>query len=117
MPATPNFEWQVDLSSDGIGGIAANKDYVVVGSWAASNAFDVFTCHSLKNGEQIWNIKYVAVGNLDYGNSPRATPLIFKNKVVLQGAFGHVHVVELESGTVVWSKNFVDDFGAEIQTW
>jgi outer membrane protein assembly factor BamB len=60
----------------------------------------------------LWTFDHPASGQLDYGNSPRATPLIAGDYVYLQGAFGDLHCVEIETGTIVWSKNFELDFGA-----
>jgi len=53
-------------------------------------------------------------GKLDYGNSPRATPLIDKGKVYLLGAFGDLHCVNLADGSVVWKKNIVREYNAKL---
>ena len=42
---------------------------------------------------------------MDYGNSPRATPVIDAGRAYLHGAFGHVTCVELATGKVVWELN------------
>ena len=51
-------------------------------------------------------------GQLDYGNSPRATPLIHEDLVFLQGAFGQLHCVRLATGVIVWKKDLRQEFGA-----
>lgn len=65
-----------------------------------------------ETGAPIWTFRYPAIGNLDYGNSPRATPLIHADHVFLFGAFGHLHCVERASGKVTWATNLRDQFGA-----
>jgi outer membrane protein assembly factor BamB len=55
----------------------------------------------------------LARGNLDYGNSPRATPLIAGDLALLYGAFGQFHCVELRTGKIVWTKDVRKEFGAE----
>jgi outer membrane protein assembly factor BamB len=54
---------------------------------------------------------------LDYGNSPRGTPLISKDHVYLQGAFGNITCADIASGITVWTKNLANEFSAEIPTW
>ena len=54
---------------------------------------------------------------MDFSNSPRANPVIFEELVYLLGAFGDLHCVRLADGQVVWKKNIVKDFGAELITW
>ncbi|MEK0446774.1 MAG: hypothetical protein RLZZ399_2095 [Verrucomicrobiota bacterium] len=44
LPATPQFLWSVALPSDGVGGIAATEDAVVVGGRNALDTADVFFC-------------------------------------------------------------------------
>lgn len=60
----------------------------------------------------MWTHAYPCNGNLDYGNSPRATPLIAGDHVYLFGAFGHLACLKLKSGEVVWETNLRDEFGA-----
>lgn len=105
------------LTSEGIGGIAANRKFIVVGSRNVTDTSDVFTCHSLSDGKELWRIKYRAKGKLDYGNSPRATPQLIDDKVVLLGAFGNLIVAELATGEIAWQKDFRKDFDAELPTW
>lgn len=71
----------------------------------------------MEDGSEVWRVTYPALGKLDYGNSPRATPLFVDDKVVLQGAFGNLVVVNLEDGEVVWERNFQIDDGAELPIW
>jgi outer membrane protein assembly factor BamB len=54
---------------------------------------------------------------MDYGNAPRATPLVAGNRVFLLGAFGHLHCVNLESGTVLWKRQLAEEFATEPPIW
>jgi len=66
-----------------------------------------------QTGKKLWTVRSPAIGNLDYGNSPRATPLIIENRVFLHGAFGYLSCVELDTGKVVWEINIRDEFDAD----
>ncbi len=117
MPKKPEYVWKKPLPSNGLGGIAANKDVVVIGLRDTLDKKDVFRCYQASDGELLWQVDYEAQGRLDYGNSPRATPLIHNDVVYLQGAFGNLKCVELETGTEFWSINLLDEFGAKAMTW
>jgi hypothetical protein len=43
-------------------------------------------------GELIWPPSFLARGKLDYGQSPRATPVIHDGKGICSGAFGDLAV-------------------------
>ena len=60
---------------------------------------------------------YPAEGRLDYGNSPRATPLIHDGLVYLLGALGHLTCADLATGTILWQRNIADDFGTPPLDW
>ncbi len=117
LPDNVQFDWKVQLASEGIGGIAATSKHVIVGSRSVLNDGDMFTCHDARTGREIWRVDYPVNGELDYGNSPRATPLIVKDRVVLLGAFGNLTVVSLKTGEIVWQTEFKLDFDAETPIW
>lgn len=117
LPATLDADWQKDLPSEGLGGIAADTRYVVLGCRDGLDQSDVFLCVDAATGNSVWQLEYPAPGTLDYGNTPRATPLIVGDSVMLLGAFGDLHCVDLESGAILWKKNLVRDFGGEVPIW
>lgn len=71
---------------------------------------DVFRCFESESGRELWAFRYPASGKLDYGNSPRATPLVVGEHVFLLGAFGHLSCVELKTGNQVWQFDLRDEF-------
>ncbi len=117
LPATADFAWTAELAGEGLGGIAAAKGFVVAGSRDALDRNDVFQCFDIQTGDLIWQHSYPAIGKLDYGNSPRATPLIHDDYVYTLGAFGHLCCLEIESGIMMWQKNLAMEFGAPELIW
>jgi outer membrane protein assembly factor BamB len=73
---------------------------------------DLFRCLNAADGSDRWTVTYAAPAQLDYGNAPRATPLIAGDKVYLYGALGHLHCVDLASGKILWKRNLRLDFKA-----
>lgn len=98
-----------------MGGIAANDKYVVFGDRDEDDFQDVYRCFHANTGEPHWEVQRLAAAALDYGNSPRATPLIIGPTVIFQGATGNLVCIELSNGEVVWEKNFRDEFPLEAE--
>ena len=117
LPAQPDIAWSKDLPSNGLGGISANAELVVIGGRDVLDRKDQFRCYSAATGELLWQVEYEAEGLLDYGNSPRAAPFIHETVVYLQGAFGTLKCVDLETGAEFWSVNLIDRFKSEVLTW
>jgi ABC-type phosphate/phosphonate transport system substrate-binding protein/outer membrane protein assembly factor BamB len=113
LPDKPAIIWRQPLRAAGLGGIAATDDFVIIGDRDVTNKFDDFRCYSAKDGKVVWSVQYPAMGELDYGNMPRATPLIHENKAFLLGAFGDLTCVELDTGQMVWQLNIVSLFDGE----
>ena len=117
LPAKAKFLWRKQLTGMGLSGIAATSRYVIVADKGKEKKLDIFRCLDADTGEQLWTVKYTAPEEMDYSNSPRANPVIHEGLVYLLGAFGDLHCVNLKTGQVVWKKNIVKEFGAELVTW
>ena len=113
LPQKPMIVWRQPMRRAGLGGITATDKFVVLGDRDITNNLDEFRCYRAKDGEVLWTVQYPAVGQLDYDNMPRATPLIHDNKVYLFGAFGDLTCVELDTGVSVWQINVIAQFGGE----
>jgi outer membrane protein assembly factor BamB len=117
LPAAPAFVWKKPLPTADLAGIAVSDGVVLVAGRDVPDQRDVFLCLRAADGEQVWELSYPAPGSLDYGPSPRATPLIRASKAYLLGAFGDLHWVRLADGKILWSKNLIRDFGAPRPKW
>jgi outer membrane protein assembly factor BamB len=111
LPTEPTILWRAPLASIGLGGIAATKKFVLVSDREFDDQFDCFRCLDAATGKEIWAHRYPAPGMLDYGNSPRATPLVSGGKCWLLGAHGNLSCVELATGRELWQIDVRSDFG------
>lgn len=116
LPVRADHDWVHSLQRSGLGGIAATNAYVVFGDRDATDTQDVWRCLDAETGEELWQLSYATKPfpdrmELDYGNAPRATPLIEQDRVYLCGAFGDVKCVDIRAGIEVWSRNLCADFG------
>lgn len=103
------------LTHAGLGGIAANDQYVIFGDRDDDDFHDVFRCLDADTGDTVWEVQRLAVAALDYGNSPRATPLIAGQHVYCLGAHGNLLCIRIRDGDVVWERNFRDDFPLQVE--
>ncbi len=117
LPAKPKILWKMPTTGSGLSGIAATDRHVIVADRCLLDHHDVFRCLDADSGAELWKLQYPAPGELDYGNSARATPLIHDGKVYLLGALGDLHCVKLSDGKPVWRKNLWTDFAAKGITW
>ena len=107
--------WRLRLSHPGLGGIAATSKVVIFGDRDLHDQRDVWRCLNTRDGRERWAVTYPTRGNLDYGNTPRATPLISDGRVFCLGASGDLYAVDLASGVTLWKKNFRKDFAAQTE--
>ena len=120
LPDKPTLVWSRPLVRSGLGGIAATRTHVVMGDRDDADEQDVFRCFDAATGEVLWEVAYDAPGQLDYGNSPRATPLIEDGRVHLLGAMGDLHCVSLTTGAILWRRHLMRDFAvpkAAVSAW
>lgn len=112
LPAKPKILWEKRLTAKTLGGVAATRDFVLFSDRELLDTADVFYCVDANTGNDLWSHTYPAPGNLDYGNAPRATPLIHGDLVFLASAFGHLFCAELKTGKILWEKELRDEFKA-----
>lgn len=115
LPARPHVVWRSRLPSRGLGGIAATREMVIVSARELMDSTDAYLCLRADSGKEVWKVLCPAPAEreLDYGNSPRATPLIHGKHVFLSGALGNLLCVELATGRTVWEKDLRDEFGVK----
>lgn len=63
-----------------------------------------------------WETDYTGL-QLIYAIGPRATPTVDDDRVYVFGAMGNLLALDAQSGRVLWQKDFVKDYGAEIPSW
>ncbi|MCH2125298.1 MAG: PQQ-like beta-propeller repeat protein [Pirellulaceae bacterium] len=76
-------------------------------------------CLRERDGIKLWQhtyrCDYTTVST--YAIGPRCTPTIDGNRVFTLGAEGHLICFDVTDGTVVWSRNFVEDYKLTIPEW
>ncbi len=110
LPEKPTIIWRRPLRMRGLGGIAATSDEVIVSDRELGDKADAWRSLDAKTGNDRWTDLIPCEGHLDFGTSPRATPVIHNEFAYLAGAFGHVQCVKRTDGDTVWAVDLKTDF-------
>ena len=79
---------------------------------------EAVVCYDLISGAVIWSYAYEAHFQSSLaGEGPRATPTVAGPRVYTVGSTGRLNCLELETGTLLWSKDLVRDNQAELNEW
>ena len=105
------------MPSFGVGGICVADGRVYVGSRDTADAADVWTAVDLKTGATLWSSRHPQTLDLDYGNSPRATPAYAEGPLVVVGGVGAMHCLDAAAGIALWSLEYQTRFRTEVPVW
>lgn len=75
------------------------------------------TAFNAATGQPLWQHAYSCPYEISYPAGPRCTPTIDGNHVYILGSQGDLKCLGTSDGEVVWSRNLVQDFTAEVPTW
>jgi outer membrane protein assembly factor BamB/ABC-type phosphate/phosphonate transport system substrate-binding protein len=117
LPEALRKIWSAKLTGPAVAGPAATATHVIIPDKNEDATRDLFRCLDAADGSEVWRLDYAAAGDMDYSNSPRATPVVHDGLVYLHGALGDLHGVRLDTGAVVWRTNYYRDHGAKRLTW
>ena len=110
--------WRNELGG-GYGGIAVSGGRVyVMDRQQQPDDVERVQCFDAVDGKPLWSQSYpVDYSDVSYGNGPRSTPTVFKDRVYTLGAVGHLLCLDASTGEIVWSKDLVADFAARVPLW
>ena len=117
LPETANVLWKKAAMTGGLAGLSVSGGRLILAERDFGDENDVYRCLNADSGALLWRVEFPAPGQLDYGQSPRATPVIHEGRAYLLGAFGELRCVNVTDGTVLWKRHLPDEFDAELPTW
>lgn len=75
-------------------------------------------CFDAKSGKRLWLHDYpVKYAKMEYGNGPRSTPTVYKDRVYTYGARGMLCCLGAEKGNLLWSRDTTVDFKGRVPMW
>lgn len=117
LPAEPKVVWKKAAMTGGLAGLTVCEGRLILAERDFADEHDVYRCLNADTGELLWLAQFPAPGKLDYGQSPRATPVFHAGRVYLLGAFGELRCVNAATGKVLWKRHLPREFKAELPTW
>jgi outer membrane protein assembly factor BamB len=117
LPEKAKFIWKKAAMTGGLAGLSVSGGRLILAERDFGDEHDVYRCLNADNGEFLWRVEFLARGKLDYGQSPRATPVIHNDRAYLLGAFGDLRCVNITNGKVIWKRQLPREFKAQLPTW
>jgi outer membrane protein assembly factor BamB/ABC-type phosphate/phosphonate transport system substrate-binding protein len=117
LPEQTKFIWKRAAVNGGLAGLSVSGDRLLVAERDLGDEPDVYRCLNSATGELLWRKQFLARGTLDYGQAPRATPVIRDERAYLLGAFGDLRCLDMNDGRVIWERKLPREFNAELPTW
>ena len=117
LPTAAKFVWKKAAMTGGLAGLSVSSKHLILAERDFGDENDVYRCLDANTGELLWRVEFPARGKLDYGQSPRATPVINGERVYLLGAFGDLLCVNLTNGEVIWHRQLPREFKVQLPTW
>jgi len=114
--------WRVPIKS-GFSGPAVSGGRIFATDFTESSHLkgrERVLCLDEKTGKILWTREWDAeyIGLMEtFASGPRATPTVDGDRVYIVGAKGVLLCLNANSGDVLWQKDYVKDYGAEIPTW
>lgn len=114
-PATgPRQLWSVPLGGGYSGIVTADK--ALYTQWSKGKdellgAFDPAT------GKSLWTLRLDAMRPDQFGDGPRATPVIDGERIYAVSALGKLHSADRKTGKSLWVQDLVARFGLEVPNW
>lgn len=125
----PVVKWRAPIRGGYAGPAVADgrvfvTDYVTEGDQSGSpsrrnelEGVERVLCFSVANGALLWKHESPRSYRVSYPAGPRATPCVDGDRVYTLGAEGHLFCLDVQDGSVVWSRSFKEDFGATTPIW
>tara|TARA_B100001123_G_scaffold433936_1_gene559597 strand:- start:4733 stop:6049 length:1317 start_codon:yes stop_codon:yes gene_type:complete len=117
--------WRVPINS-GFSGPAVSDGRVFVTDWREDpesrtmDGTERILALDENTGELLWSYEWGTTYRallLSYAGGPMATPTVDGNRVYALGATGLLWCLDVESGEVVWHRNFLAEYDASLPPW
>ena len=118
LPAGPKLPrmWSTPIGAGYAGpAVAAGRVYVM--DRPEQTETERVLCLDAETGKILWTHQYEARYKVDYPAGPRMTPVIVDDLLYTIGTMGHMFCLKVADGSVVWKKQFVDEFDTKLPIW
>ena len=120
IPASgPKLLWKKKLG-DGFSEITISKDhlYTMISKKQDSiTGSEFIVAYDAKTGNEIWKSKVDSLFFDEFGDGPRSTPAIDKDRIYCLSSYGKLTSCHRKDGKIDWQVDFMKDFNSKIPRW
>ena len=125
LPDQLEIKWRVPINM-GYSGPAVADGRVFVTDWAEDSqsrtmdGTERVLALDERTGQVLWTYEWPTSYRMlqgSYANGPRATPTVDDDRVYVVGATGMLFCLDVETGSMIWHKNYVEDYDTSVPTW
>jgi WD40 repeat protein len=112
-----NVRWRAKIGG-GYSGPVVSRGRVFVTDRQLGPDVERVLCFDEHTGKRLWVHSYPCdYENMEYESGPRATPTVYQDKVYTLGARGHLFCLDAANGRVLWKKDLVNQYNAQLPRW
>jgi len=125
LPDEFKVSWRIPIRS-GYSGPAVAGGRVFVTDWQENpgsrtvDGTERLVVLDERTGELLWTHQWPTSYRMlmfSYAVGPRATPTVDGDRVYVVGATGRLVCLDVQTGAVLWEKDYVVDYGTSVPTW
>ena len=125
LPEELKVTWRVPVRS-GFAGPAVADGRVFITDWQEDpesrtmDGTERVIALNEETGEVLWAHEWPTTYRMlmaSYAVGPRATPTVDGDRVYVVGATGMLVCLDVETGEVVWSTSYIEDYDTSVPTW
>lgn len=110
----PKMLWKTDMSDDGYSGpsVSGGRLYII----DHKDKQDIIRCIDMSTGKDVWTYAYKDAEKANFGFS-HSTPTVDGGQVFTLGRMGLANCLDAKTGSVLWSRDILKDFGGKLPKW
>lgn len=108
--------WSTPLA-EGYSGPAVANGQVYITDYDRTQRSERIFCLDANSGQEVWKHVYRTNYTVSYPAGPRSTPVVDGNRVYTIGAMGQMFCLNTADGAIIWQKDFVKDYDAQVAIW
>jgi outer membrane protein assembly factor BamB len=103
----PHLVWKQPIG-EGFSGISVSGNQLIVAFGEGDSEF--IAGYDRMSGKEGWRCSIGKLFKEEFGDGPRATPLIDGNHAYIYNSWGHLYCVDIRTGTLKWKAELSDHF-------
>jgi len=115
------IRWRTSIGAGYCGPTVADKRVFVMDRVTDPDQQERVLCFDERMGTRLWSLAYPCAYTISYTAGPRASVTIDDNRAFALGAMGHLHCLDVGTGTVLWKRDLNRDYAIEssgrMPTW